>query len=600
MTTEGFDLGSHLARQRAAATAFAGGHVAEALAVYLEEANRSIRKANLEWQLASAVLERGLGGRQVGGAWPAERLAHAAGASLRFVVAQVADEVLPSLPPGLAPLPALPGWARALLAEAWLRRPRCAALSAADKRRPFARWLATHPPVAGTALLAAGLRSDDPELVAELADRWLARGIVHRAAPAQLRQASSLPALADVARRALARCLGRFLEDDGALVKLLEAALALDQGDSALAISATLLRRPIEAERRRRVLALRLAALAALQRRGELADEYRRFWQPSGWVYPWPERLLYVFQQAGEDDLARHLLAAPPAEAAPPRWVVLSSELLAAKEVGAKHLEGWKEAYLESPQDERVLVGATRAVLRAPLPLKKAWTERLGLDRRWAQLASFADYRELAGGFLVLLCCDDEDRISEFERRLVGECLASLPAQWAARVYVQALRRRKQWDRLRKLAEADDGRFARACSFAEWELVRVLSQLEDLPGPGRRSERAWCEGWERSISQPLAPEEVAEVLDHFVNLRRSLERRGGLQHEQALLDDVTLQMLRRGKAAAESLLAQIDAPATEVGALRRRLVQAGPEASLRILQDLLVRDLTSPVEAAAS
>lgn len=618
---ESGDLAGQLDGHRAVVAALAQGEVARALAEYLEPANAPVRKPNLEWMLASVVIERGIGRTEevdeaddsatvdgsgtpaavlAGAAWPAERLAHPSGAGLRFVVEQTADGVEAGaavLPPGLAALPTLPGWARRLVAEAWLRRPRCPALDNPDGRRHFAHWLAAHPAAAGTTLVAAAARDDDPALVSELAGFWLKRGLHHPAAPAQVALASTVPALAGVARRALPVCLGRWLDDDGRVIELLDVALRLEEAETVVAMSARLLRRPLEYEHRRRTLALRIAALADSRRRAEAAAEYRRLWMPAGWVYPWPERLLYVFQQEGEDDLARHLVACGAAVGDRPSWVRLTAELLAAGEVGEAHLEAWEEAYLSAPDDERVLVGATRAVLRAPLPLKRDWSQRLGLAARWERLAGFDGYREVAGAFLVLLRSDDDDRIAEFDRRLAGVPLASPPARAAARAWIQALRRNKRWHRLRGIEAADDGRVARACSFSEWELVRVLSRLETLPPPDRRAERAWCEGWERAIGQPLAPDEAAEVLDHFVNLRRAVEAGGGLRHEHGLFADVTLQLLRRGKAAAESLLARAALPETDRGALRRRLAVAGPEATLRVLQELLVGSPANPVAA---
>jgi hypothetical protein len=589
----GFQLDQHLREQQALFGRLAQGDGVGALELYLGDDATSIRKPNLEWKLASLLLRLdnpGVGHCQ---GWPADRLDHPAGAALCLVVAQVTqdrDRNLDPLPPGLATLPPLPARNRALLARAWLRYPQGPAFGDRASCRSFALWLARHPPSLGVVLLAVARRGDDPDLVRELAVRWLHAGLFHPEAARHLVAISRLPALAQTAQSALAICLGRFFEEDEALIDLLEPALTLRQGELVVSLTSALLRRTLPLDKRNQVLACRLLGLAIDERWAMLAEEYREYWIPLGEPFPWPERLLYVFQKSGEDELARHLVADRRAAGTWPRWMELTARFLETPRVTVAHLQKWEEAYTADPQDERILVGVTRAVLAAPLGLKQTWVDRLGIAERWVQLAEFEGFRELGSAYLVLLAVQDETVITDFEQRLSQESLESLPARKAAQRYVQALRRTRQWPRLRSLLEGGDDRLACACTFAEWEMVRLLSRLEALPSEDRSAERGWCGDWEQLLSLPLTQEEVVEVLNHFVNLQRTLEVQGGLRHEFNLFQDVTLQVLRRAKAALEALLRARGAPPARISELRQQIMGAGPAATLKLLQEILVEE----------
>lgn len=586
MILEDLNLEDHCRLQGETEAALFDSAAGAALARYLDTAGASIRKPGLEWALIG-LLDRSAPELPPGlsESWPEERIEMPSGAALRFAVIQRTPEDRSSaLPPGLSRRPPLAGPHKELLARAWLHRPDTPALADPEPRRGFARWLARHPPAVGGCLLAAAA-ADDRALVDELTPRWLSCGLLHPGAPAEVARASRRPALADPARRALRIVVGRFFRDDGSLAELLEPALALGDAESAATLGETLFARSADPSLRRRALAVRLAALGEARRGAQLADEYRRRWLPTGWAYPRPERLLYLFQELGADDLERHLLGHVEVSDETPDWVLLTRETLEAPSPGPEQLGAWEKLHAAHPKDERVLVGATRAVLRRPRPVRKEWSERLGLSARWRQLAGLDRYRWLAGAFLVLLHTEKEDRIAEFENRLT-EAPLDLPAvRRAARAYLAALRRSRRWRRLAEIEARRPEMLLHACPFAERELLRTLARLSELPGD-RRAERRWCEGWERLIGLPLDSSEVVEVLDHFVNLRRELERHGHLRHEQALFADVTLQLLRRVRAEAEALLARHPGRAGELQELRERLAHAGPEATFRILQQL--------------
>ena len=558
-----------------------------ALALYLQTGASSIRKPGLEWSLVE-LLDQGEDDLSAVDleAWPEDRLASASGAALCFTVMQRSlGEQSSALPQGLSRRPPLAGRRKELIVRAWLRCPSATALAEPGLRRRFARWLARHPPTIGSCLLAAAA-AGDRLLVAELVPRWLSCGLLHPDAPAEVARASELTWLADSARQALRLVIAHFFNDNEALIRLLEPALILRDTESAAMLGGVLWARLSEPEQRREALAVRLAALGLAERGIDLVDEYRRRWRPTGWAYPWPERLLYLFQELGAEDLERHLLDTMEVNEKTPSWVLLMRETLESPSIRREHLEAWENLYVQHAKDERVLVGATSAVLRCPRLLRREWIERLGLRSRWQQLADLERYRWLGGAFLVLLQTEEEDRIIEYEDRLLEAPLDLPPVRRAARAYLSALRRSRQWQRLSEISAESPEMLRRACPFVERELLENLARLSKLPG-NRWEEHRWCERWERLIALPLQPLEVLEVLDHFVNLRRELDQRGLPRHASSLFADVRLQLLRRSRAGAEALLRLHPGRGGEHRELRQRLARAGPEATSAILQELV-------------
>lgn len=558
----------------------AAGRAAEALTGYAEKSSGLAARSFLEWQLVEAVLRTRLAVEPV--VWPDDVLDRPSGAALAFVVAQLSGQDL-ALPRGLARLAPIPRARKLALAAAWLWRPGCFGLQDAKLRRRFAEWLADAPEAIGPCLLAAA-HVGDGELIGRLGPLWLARGIFHAGAPGQIEQASSLRDLQDLAGKALGAALGTCLADTPGLLHLLGAAFSLRRFPTVLALGEMLLRRPeVGPNPRQRVLALLLGALAELDRFEEVAAAYRERWMPLGLPFPEPEWLLYSLQRQGETALERHLLESVNG-AETSAWVRLRRDLLRKGAPERSDLEAWEALYRARGKDERVLVGASEAVLRSAPLLREEWGERLGLLPRWQALAGLDRYRLLAGSYLVLLQPTDPERIEAFERWLEGAPLVQEPVRRAARAYVAALRRTRRWNRLRDLSRSWPDLFDLACPFGERELARLLGRLLDLPGdePGFR---LWCAGWERLLSLPLSGREVAEVLGHFILLRRELERADPESAEDDLLADIELQVLRRAKAEAELRLARTSDLQTR-DSLRSRLRAARLEATLRILEDL--------------
>jgi hypothetical protein len=578
------DPSTRLTSLRHAQEAMAGPDVGKALAVYCESYPWLVAKAPCEWSLVAKLVGDGAAVTPPA-AWPPDLLARPSGAALAFAVAQLAGSEL-VLPPGLVRLAAVPLRHRRDIAVAWRLRPGCSGLDDPHLRERFALWLAASPEAIGDCLLAAAQRGDS-DLAGCLGPLWLARGLFHAGAPQQIESASRWPCLEQHCRAAVCTAVGLFADDSEALLRLLTAAFSLRAFATVLALAELLLLRPELAEEERcHTLALKLGALAELDRWGEAAEEYRCRWLPAGRPFPHPEWLLYAFQLRGEADLERRLLEAAEIGDDTPQWVRLSRDLLHHGRCSGAALEAWEALYLAEPRDLRVLVGVSSALLLASPLLRLDRVARLGILARWGALTRHAPLRELAGAFVVLLQETEEERIEQFEVLLgnTWKTPASAQARRAARAYVAALRRRKRWVRLRELDSSDPDLFDLACPFAERELARLLARQSDAPRDAAGLRR-WCAGWERLLGLPLSGSELAEVVELFVNLRHGLESQAPTLAADELLGDVELQVLWRAKVQAELLLAR-SRDGQRTPAWAQRLLHARLEATFRLLQEL--------------
>ncbi len=584
------DLDRCLSHQQKVSAAIASGDPGQALDLYLEHYDDLHARAALEWRLLIRAV-RAPAISPPDGPWPEDLLLRRSGASLAFAVAQ-ANGGASDLPAGLLPPRAVPRRYRPCLAAAWRRRPDCPALAAPELRRSFAAALAEDATLSGPCACAAAL-AGDRALAGELADRWLERGLGHRAAPGQIADAGRVAALAEPAAAALRLAVGLFYDDAEKLLELAEAAFELAEHPVLLDLGAALLERPLTPDQKCRILELRLAALAEDPRTyARAAAEYRELWQPLAEPYPLPELLLYAFQQLGENGLERHLLENAEINEMTPRWVALSRERLRGGVPSRRLLETWAELYAEESGDERVLVGVTSAVLRCPRPLRLTWADQLGLAERWRRLASHEPYRHLAGAFLVRLQEFDEERITVFETYLADAALATHAERLAARAYVAALRRSKRLD---GLDGARREALLQACSFEQGQIAELLHRLRQVDAD-QLPLRRWCEGWERLLGLPLSVHDLVEIVDHFLNLSRELETAGRLAEDVDLYEDVRLQLLRRAKAAAEELLELLPLAAPRRRNLAERLERADLSAVFRILQELIAASTAAGAE----
>ena len=193
-------------------------------------------------------------------------------------------------------------------------------------------------------------------------------------------------------------------------------------------------------------------------------------------------------------------------------------------------LEAWRELYEKDHYDRVVLIGFSNALLRSPRLLREQW---LGSDKgeavlsTWRERSNVEEYRHIAGKWLVPLSMDRLTRIAEFERCLSDAPLSDEPAREAARLYIAALRRNRDWPRLRELLERPGADLFAACSFTERVITRTLAQLHALPDPGR-SVAQWLRLWERLLALTMDAAEVLEMLQNFSLIRRRQRRRAAL------------------------------------------------------------------------
>jgi hypothetical protein len=581
----------------------------QALALYLEAHDHLVAKAPLEWKLAALCQQLG-SVNTCPSNWPDDLLERPSGATMAFVVSQLAAKDIP-LPSALARLDPVPMGIKPLLAAAWLRQPMCHCLNDRAFRGRFIAWLTRDNAAIGLCLLAMAARGEDEQQLHELSEQWLQRGLVHPETPIQIAQASQFEILRKTVLQAIRQSLALFFQDNKALLTLLQCAFQLGKVDNqayniTIAYSELLLPRPLKAQDKRTVLALRLAALAQLkndktdeqktQLEQQVVDEYQESWMPTGWAHPYPEYLLYTLHHTGETKLEQHLLETAEFRHNMPQWVRLWRDRVLGNRSPERLFDDWDKLYFQTQQlnDEAILVGFTRALLALPLHSQE-WRERVRTI--WEYLANLEGYNtNMAKAFLVLLQHTDEDQIQEFEKQLYQAPLSHRFVREAALVYVSALRRRKHWKKVVSYLERPDTVWLRKNSpFEEYHFIQIMSQLEKTLPKTADELLSWLQLWERLISLPLSNEMILESLIHFDNLRKELKNNKEVS-DFIFIDkmdaDVYLQILRRAKATAEYLLQEQNDqwPLSEIETLRIDLRHADIGGTRNILEKLTTKE----------
>lgn len=574
------ELGRVLAQHVRLHGLLAAGRAAEGLEFYLSGYDQAISKATVEWRLFSLFTDPATSPRWPD-RWPNGFLRRSSGACLGFLAAQHRKAPAP-LPEGLVSLPHIPPRCKRSLAEAWAAWPQCPALHNDFLRRRFARWLARYRPAVGPCMLALA-RLNDGESALEIGRRWSLTLDGNREAVTTLSEAARFGCLRPIVDRAIYRLLPAVRRNSEKVSRLLEAAAAIDDPASVVRLANVAERCELAAAAQARMRFLRIAALAELDRDQEVLAAYREHWLGRDPDFPEPERLLYVFLRRGERDLENHLLAATDVESSP-SWVKRIREFRALPRPTVEHLEAWETLYREQPGDERVLVGLSTVVAACHQPLQGEWVNRLGLLERWRGLAEHERYRHLAGAYCVLLQPSEAEGIEAFESLLADARFDDEQLRRAARAYIAALRRLKDWPRLQALDRSGHPALA-ACTFQERELVRTLAQVGSTT-PRDDEIDTWYRAWERLLSLRLETSEVIEVLDLFCSLSSQARQRDEIAFESEYADDVTLQVLRRAKAEAESLLLRVGEKTDRARRWRTRLREGGPGAVLQLLKEL--------------
>jgi len=448
----------------------------QGLVLYLESYNQIVAKAPLEWKLA-ALFQHLNHVETYPSNWTNDLLYRPSGAVLAFVVSQIAAKDIP-LPSGLAQLYPVPPGIKPLLAAAWQRHPTCHCLNDSAFRARFIEWLAQDNAAIGFCLLALAARGGDKQLLRDLSEQWLQRGLQHPETPNQIAQAIQFETLRQTVSQATRQSLALFFQNDKALLTLMQCAYQLDKFDNqahniVIAYSELLIPRQLEPQDRRTVLALRLAAFAQAQQDQQIVEEYRQSWMPTGWAYPYPDKILYSLHRTGETSLERHLLETADLNSHDmPHWVLLWRDRVLENRSPEQIFDDWNKFYFQKQQlnDEAVLVGFTRAFLALPLQSLELGEQ---LRAMWEYLASLDNYdTNIANAFLVLLQRMDDDKIIQFEKRLYDAPLDHSFVREAALLYVLALRRRKHWDKVVSYLARPDAILLRAISpFEEYHFI---------------------------------------------------------------------------------------------------------------------------------
>lgn len=559
---------------------------ARALAQYLDDHATLTGRAALEWELVKAI-GSGTEAVRAPAAWPAALLARASGAALAFIVAQRTRTSCE--PPSALFAPAMvPAGLRRVLAGAWAEHPRCAALGDRSDRRAFARQLISDAS-AIEPVLHAVLRLDDAGLVAEVAEQWLRHPLrIERASIETLQLlAGRVPA---ACREAIDMRVVTARRDAPELVRMARVLAASGEHSAVIAVSNVVSQDGLAPAGVQQVLALRLAALEELDEAGQLIDEYRRDWVPTGARYPSPEQLLYTFHVNGADDAVEHLLASPPESS--PRWIHLWKRMIATRRVPPADIAEWMSLHRESPSDGTLLVGLTEAILMASVAtraqerntaewVRGVWTGLLGDERTGV----------LARSYLVLLERVDGDIVSAFQRYFREGTLPAHAARRAAVAYARALGRLREWAQLRAFLDGVPVEQIRLAFGAhELETHALMARLEVLPEDGATGVEEWLAAWERLLALPLDTRSVSDALRHFSELSASLRRKASHVAAGEHFEDVHLQVLRRGCAEAERLLVAGAHSTEEIATVRARLSASELAGVRTVIEELRLRN----------
>jgi hypothetical protein len=472
-----------------------------------------------------------------------------------------------------------------VLAEAWALNPEGVEFSENLTPEEFAIWLATSNDALSPCLFACAILGDK-KLVDYIGTKLLRRGLSSQTLIKWMPQLAQHSLLDSLVREALFELVPCVLPRSEQCIPLLELAFAKNQYETVLLLSDQIARESISEAEHWRCKGLRIAALAGAARGDQCLREYRREWYLTGRPFPAPEPVLFVFQCEGVEDLEIDLLAHLDASDAHAEWIKLGVHRVKGSMPIAKQITRWENLHNEHPRDERYLVGLTRAVIAAPVPLRGDRPNLLA-NVKWSRYLRFAPLEANARAYQMLLLSDDEAKAKYFEEYIAERYpFTNFLILRCALEYVRCLRRGKRWSQAQKFfAKPEACLLNRISPFAEHEFVRLMANVEALP-PTEDTAWLWCEDWERILSLPLDSEQIADMLGHFVNLKLKL---GRAVLESEVFRDLSLQVLRRGKAEAERLLFQKHVQVTDTREkVRQELRRSGHKGTQDIMNKLII------------
>ena len=405
-------------------------------------------------------------------------------------------------------------------------------------------------------MLLALVEREDMDLAVTIAADWLRHaGAVLEASIGTLRVLARCEELAAVARDAVHMRIARYRDKGSRLIEHAEILSSIDDHRGVIAVSELAQGILLSSSERERMLALRLIALDECGQSPRVVDEYREEWMPSGASFPQSERLLYTLHIAGADDAVEHLLRTGTDRGA--RWVSLWKKRVETRRVTTEDLAEWAEIWKANPSSEPILSGLTEAVLAATdSTLAHGAAIVAAVNDRWTALASDPAHGPLARAYLVLMQRADADIVHTFERHFAGTPPETHAVRRAAAAYARALSRLREWSRLRAFVQSVPGSGLRGVFGPhELEFHTRMARLEIVPSDDDGSADDWLNAWERVLALPLDTRHISDVLRHFIDRTAVLRRSGSAVLSAERFEDVHLQILRRGRAEAERLLA---------------------------------------------
>jgi len=507
----------------------ADNEILSAFNYYFRNYNNMISKAKIEWELIKAIprLKRL---EQVPQNWHNDLKQRTSGVALLFISLQfikIEFEFFPEL----NKIMYAPSNLKQTIAFAWEFNPQCKCLDNKNFRKTFALWLAQSSNAIGACLLAESMRKDLlHELIDELSLKWIQKGLSDSNTLEYLSKAVKIPRLKNACKQVVKKCFAFFSGNKESLSTLIQCAFDLGDYETVVVYSELIISPEIDDDMRRNTLSLRLAALAELDKKQEVIEEYRSRWMQENCNFPFPDRLLFIFQLNGQNDLENHLLTNCIIDEDSPSWRKLNWQYINNGK-SEDLLKKWSDLYIsdlnsQKGRDLRILFGFTKFLISLPDFFRAEWIETI--KKYWENLYKYEDikdkvkpYEELAGAFLVLINKTKEEVIEAFQKYLSDKKLTHPMSKGAALTYIRALADRKRWNELRDYLNKQDIHFIRAISpFEEYEFIKTMTNLENLPN--NENYIAWCQYWERLISLPLDSEMILQLVDHFINLSEKL------------------------------------------------------------------------------
>lgn len=557
-----------------------------ALELYLQTYPEQTARARTEWRLAEEIGKEPSELVDVNLAeWPASLLQRTSGAALCFLMNNINRNPTKNLPPGLAEFPALSGDRKVLLARAWNLFPE--GVFEREERKKLSNWLSSEPRSVGFCLMAAaGL--GDAQIVEELQSVFLRRCLSTPDMPALLRQMAGYNLLRELTRKVLKAELFLALRSPDQAFQLLQIAFEIEDFEILVACGEGLLSGSLSTKSIAQSRSMRLTALAETGRAREAINEYRNNWLEATEPFPYPDSLLRIFQRFGEKELQTHLLSNLPTDRKEfSCWVALSRETEIAAKPVIQLVEEWTASIERDPRDPNAFIGLTEAILGMPFIIAPGLMDRI--KERWQRLSTHEEVEHQgwavqAVTYSMLLKESAPDRIAYFERELVRFSPDDPMVHRASFEYLRCLRQLKQWAKIRAFLTSPHGQILhRQCDFSEFEFIRMMSDLDDVPRDETQC-LEWCEKWERLLRLPLDTRQIEELTGHFAKLTDKTPAHLSQSH---LFHDLELQVLRRAKAEAERVLRHNrNVPASIADGLSQRLCAARIQGAHEILSNL--------------